>query len=179
MNRDKLKVVLLLSLLIVGFILNNIIVFLFLNLLLLVVFPANERSNLSYLRKPKFLLSITLISVLPLLLSYWNENNFIETLVLVSKVLLRALFVLQIMSILYNRINKDRIVGYFDKIFPHFQENLELTIETMTKLKQNLIENKSLIFTNAFWKKLVFHPKATLKNLITRAWTVYSTNRND
>ena len=179
MDWNKLKVVSLLILLLVGFILNNLFVFLFLNLLLLFCFPEKKTSNLLFFRKPKFLFFIAFLTVVPLVITYLRNNYFLETLFLVFKMLLRVLFVLQVMGILYSGVNKDKIINHFSKIFPKFEETLYLTIETMDNLKQYIIANKTIFFRKIFWQKFLRQPVLSMKILFSKAWTIYSSEKND
>lgn len=178
MNLEKVKILIILSLSVVALFLNNLWLYLILNLLILLLFSTKERSKLSYLRKPKFLLSIAFISATPLFFAYLRPNNFFETVLLVAKMLMRAFLVLQLMGILYNRIKTDRIVHFLSKKFPNFEKNLNSTIEVMALFKQTLYENKSNFLNKLFWKKFVKKPGTSLKNLFIRAWDVYSKNEN-
>ncbi len=178
MNLEKVKILIILSLSVVALFLNNLWLYLILNLLILLLFSTKERNKLSYLRKPKFLLSIALITTTPLFFAYLQANNFFETVLLVAKMLMRAFLVLQLMGILFNKIKTDRIVHFLSKKFPNFEENLNSTIEVMALFKQTLYENKSNFLNKLFWKKFVKKPGTSLKNLFIRAWDVYSKNEN-
>ncbi len=179
MNQEKVKILIILSLSVVALFLNNLWLYLILNLLILFLFSNKERSKLEYLRKPKFLLSIAFISAIPLFFAYWRSNNFFETLLLISKMLMRAYLVLQLMGVLYYRIKTDRIIHFLNKRFPDFEENLNSTIKAMEIFKQTIFENKSTFLDRLFWKKFIKEPSTSIKKIFSRAWEVYSKNEND
>ncbi|MGB9912774.1 MAG: hypothetical protein ACPLRO_05345 [Candidatus Kapaibacteriota bacterium] len=153
---------------------NNFFFFLAINIAALFFFKKEERGSITYLRKPKFLFSIALITALPIIFAYGNTQEFYSTIEMIGKILLRGFLLLQTMAILINRLDKNKILNYFNKKFPDFNENLTDTISALNKFKEIFVETRKRTSTKVLVKKLISNPVRFLEKFLARLWEEYS-----
>jgi len=155
-----------------GIIWGNVYLLIILNFVPPILFNTDERGKVPYFKKPKFLLFVTVVTFLPLLFTFGEKSSFFSTLELVLRTLFRGMLILQTMAILFNKINKDKVITHLNQKFPDFNQTLNETIETMKGFKNNLAESKKS-FNKKKLLKAILSPKTTLQNLLSRLWKDY------
>ncbi|ROL57736.1 hypothetical protein D9V84_03175 [Bacteroidetes/Chlorobi group bacterium Naka2016] len=173
-KRQKLKISLFVISVVVGIIINNILFYFALFVLYFIIFSKDEKKGISYLRKPKFLLSITIITVLPIIFAYGNSGELFHTLEMVVKVLLRGIVLLQTIAILVAPIDRNKIFAHFKKVHPDFEEVFTETVSTMNKFKNKMITSQQKIEKKRIVQLAIFHPIEFLRKVFYKLWFEYN-----